>query len=216
MVILKDIDLINDIDKYDVILVGTNCYCNMSKGFQQKIRYYHYEVFELNLKTKYGDSTKIGKRVSTKSGKTIFSLCFIAKGFDFSKNKGKDYLDYNGLKNCLKTANNEYSGLKVATTIMGCEYFDGNGDKAVILKLMEECTPKLDLYVYDYKQKSTQEECFEKIMEINKECNGDKKMFRKKYQEYKNSLPKHTNSTIGLKNRLKNIREQSRNLLDNK
>jgi hypothetical protein len=214
LTIIKDIDLINDIEKYDVILVGTNCYCNMSKGFQQKVKYFYKNVFELNLSSKYGDSTKIGKRISTKQGNQIFSLCFITNGFDFSSNKNKDYLDYSGLTNCLKTANNEYSGLKVATTLMGCEKFDGNGDREMVLKILSENSSKINLFVYDYIQKTTQEEFSEKVKELKLECGDDKTMFKQKYSEYKKSLTKSEYSHNRVKNRLTEIINNNKKLLN--
>ncbi len=61
--IIKNVDLINDIDKYDVILVGTNTYHTMGNGFQKKIRFKCPESYKLNLTTKYGDKKKLGNRV---------------------------------------------------------------------------------------------------------------------------------------------------------
>ena len=37
MEIIQDINLFNDIDKYDVILIGTNIYNTLSQGFQRDI-----------------------------------------------------------------------------------------------------------------------------------------------------------------------------------
>lgn len=152
LTIIKNIDLIKDYDKYDVILIGTNIYNKMSDGFQLKIRKVEPMVLELNMGTKYADNNKLGKRVSLYDSTPIYSLCFIVKGYNFRPDKESDYLDYNALETCIKTANLEFQGKKVATTLIGSSIFDGNGDRVKILKILEENSDKIDLYVYDYIQ----------------------------------------------------------------
>ncbi len=149
--IIKNVDLINDIDKYDVILVGTNTYHTMGNGFQKKIRFKCPESYKLNLTTKYGDKKKLGNRVSTNETPKI-SLCFITDGYNFRPDLKPDYLDYESLEKCIKTANIEYSGLNVATTFIGCSKFDGNGDKNKVLDILERNSDKINLFIYDYEQ----------------------------------------------------------------
>ncbi len=151
-------DLIDDIGKYDVILIGTNCYCTMNNGFQGKIRKKYNFVYDLNLSTKYGDKNKLGKRVTTKNTTPIFSLCFMTLGYSFRPDLIEDYVDYKALENCIKTANNEFQGLKVATTLMGIEEFDGNGKRWKIKKLLKENSNKINLYIYTTKQYKSIEE----------------------------------------------------------
>ena len=155
---IQRIDLIDDIEKYDVILIGTNCYCAMNNGFQGKVRKKYNFVYDLNLSTKYGDKNKLGKRVTTKNTKPIFSLCFMTLGYRFRPDLVEDYVDYKALENCIKTANNEFQGLKVATTLMGVEEFDGNGKRWKIKKILKENSDKIDLYIYTAKQYKSIEE----------------------------------------------------------
>jgi hypothetical protein len=165
MYLIKDIDLINDAEKYDVILVGTNTYCTMSNGFQGKVRRKYHFVYEMNCKTKYGDINKLGTRITTKNTSPIFSLCFISKGYNFIPKLKPEFIDYNALENCIKTANVEFSGLRVATTIMGITEFDGNGDRDKILKILEDNSDRMDLHVYDYIQYNSR---IERTKEFNK------------------------------------------------
>ena len=53
--VIKYRDLIDDVELYDVILIGTNTYCTMNNGFQGKVRKKYNYVYDLNLSTKYGD-----------------------------------------------------------------------------------------------------------------------------------------------------------------
>jgi hypothetical protein len=153
LTIVKDVDLINDIEKYDIILVGTNTYQIMGNGFQKKVRMKYPETYKLNLTTKYGDKSKVGTRVTTSTdNKPRFSLCFVTNGCNFRPDLSPDYLDYQGLEKCLKTANNEFQNLNVATTVIGCSKWDGNGDRDKVLKLISNNCNKINLFVYDYEQ----------------------------------------------------------------
>lgn len=140
-------DAIWETDKYDVILVGTSIYCMLSNGFQSKLRLKYPYIEEINDSTNYGDLRKLGKRM-TIQGKPIISLMYIAK-YPHSK---REFVDYDALENALATANAEFRGKKVMTTLLGCSKFDGNGDREKVLKIMECNTQNMDIDVYDYLQ----------------------------------------------------------------
>lgn len=206
--LIKNIDLIDDIEKYDVILVGTNTYHTMGNGFQKKIRVKYPETYELNLTTKYGDKKKIGTRVTTKKTPKI-SLCFIVNGYNFRPDLVKDYLDYDGLENCIKTANIEFSGLNVATTFIGCSKFDGNGDKDRVLKILEDNSDRINLFVYDYEQLSRDTESATRYLNIVRNESYDRKT---KYDLLKN-LPSENTSIENNEIRLKKIKKEITDLL---
>lgn len=151
MNIIKDKDLIWEVEKYDVILVGTSIYCMLTNGFQSKIRYKYPHVDKENDKTPYGDKRKLGTRLTVypiEDEQPIISLLYIAK-YPHAK---RVFVEYEALEHALATANAEFKGKKVATTILGISPFDGNGERERILKIMEENTKDLDLDVYDYVQ----------------------------------------------------------------
>lgn len=152
--IIKDKDLIWDTDKYDVILVGTSIYCMLTAGFQSKMRYKYDFIEPSNDETPYGDLRKLGKRLTLDKQTPIISLLYICH---YPRGK-KVYIDYDALEQCLKTANAEFAGKNVATTIIGSSRFDGNGDKEKCLQLIKEFTPDLNLTIYDYEQLSHREE----------------------------------------------------------
>ncbi|MDE5889303.1 MAG: hypothetical protein K2H20_04715, partial [Bacilli bacterium] len=146
--VIKDKDLIWEVEKYDVILIGTSIYCALGNGFQFKIKN-KYPILQVeNDKTPYGDNRKLGKRLTIKNHKPILSLMYVCdRGLH-----NKSLINYDALENCLRTANAEFNGLKVASTIIGCSRFDGNGDKDKCFRLIEECTPNLNITLYDYEQ----------------------------------------------------------------
>jgi hypothetical protein len=145
--IIKDKDAIWETDKYDVILVGTSIYCMLTNGFQSKLRIKYPYIEDINNSTNYGDLRKLGKRM-TIQGNPIISLMYIAK-YPHSK---REFVDYDALEHALATANAEFRGKKVMTTMLGCSKFDGNGDRDKVLEIMERNATNIDLYVYDYPQ----------------------------------------------------------------
>lgn len=155
MKVIKDVDPINFVNEYDVILVGTSISCSMASGFQGKlIRKYPY-VDEANDKQPYKDNRRLGTRLTLEhEGNPIISICYISK-YNTSKNPT---IDYDALTNCLATANAEFKGKKVLTTVMGGTKIDGYGDKEKCLQIIKENTKDLNIDVYDYEQMTAQKE----------------------------------------------------------
>lgn len=153
MNIVNDKDLIWDTDKYDVILVGTSIYNLLTQGFQSKLTMKYPYILDANNSTPYADKRKYGKRL-TIQGTPIISLMYIC-GYPHSK---RDYLNYEALEHCLATANAEFKGKNVATTILGTSLFDGNGDRERCMKIIEDNTDKLNLTLYDFPQYNRRKE----------------------------------------------------------
>lgn len=151
--IVKDKDPIWDTDNFDVILIGTSVYNWMNGGFQSKIRFKYPKVDEENKKTRFGDMSKLGSRITVYET-PIISLMYMCGTYTTKK----DTVNYDALIKCLQTANAEFKGKKCMCTIIGASKFDGRGDREKCLKILEENTKDLDLTVYDYDQKARQEE----------------------------------------------------------
>lgn len=158
MTVVKDKDPIWDTDDFDVVLVGTSVYNQLNGGFQSKMRYKYPFIDEENRKTKYADYSKMGTRVTVGKEPSI-SLLYISGNYKTLSTT----LNYEALEKCLQTANAEFKGKKVVTTVLGSTKFDGRGDKEKCLKIIEENTSDLDLTVYDYEQKTRKEEVDEQI-----------------------------------------------------
>ena len=61
--------------------------------------------------------------------------------------------------------------------MMGSSRFDGNGDKERILKMYEECMTDCDVTIYDYEQKSRDEEYMEMFVNEKKIKDVDPKKY---------------------------------------
>lgn len=209
--IVKDIDLINDVDKFDVILVGTNTYHTMGNGFQKKIRLKYSDTYNLNLTTKYGDKKKLGTTITTNATPKI-SLCFITNGYNFRPDLTPDYLDYAALEKCLKWANIEFSGLRVATTLIGGSKFDGNGDKGKILDIISNNSDKMQLFIYDYEQLDWSVEKVIAYLKIAK----NKDYSKKEKIEIFNNIPDENSPIENAEKRLKRIKREVNEFLNKK
>lgn len=152
---VKGEDLIWHTDEYEVILVGTSIYNMLTQGIQSKmvVKYPGMGLEEANQATNYADLRKLGKRL-TIEGKPTVSLMYIC-AYPHSE---RVFLSYEALENCLASANTEFRGKRVATTLLGTSRFDGNGDRDRCLEIIERATPDLDLTVYDYEQMRKRDE----------------------------------------------------------
>ena len=209
--IIENTDLINDIINYDVILIGTNIFQVMGNGFQRKIRTKYPEVYQLNMSTKYGDDSKLGKIISTNT-RPIFTLCFIIKDYNARPDLRHDYLNYEALKKCIKTVNAKYSGLKVATTMIGCSDFDGNGDRQKVLDILKENSNDIDLFIYDYTQLKREVESAIRYLNIVNNEKNDKE----KKMELINKIKEEDKELYSLENpttRFKRIKDEIKILL---
>ena len=156
--IIKDIDLFDNVKDYDIVLVGTNIYCNLSQGFQRKVMLNYPYVQEMNMSTKYADKKKLGTILECKNeGNPTFLLLYITEG-NFRPDLKKDTLSYESLEKCIKLINILYKGMNIACPFLGSSRFDGNGEKDKILKIIENNSKNVNITIFDYEQKSRAEE----------------------------------------------------------
>lgn len=157
--VVKDVDLYEHLGEHDIILIGTNLYCTMSQGIQLKVMLNYPYVYNKNLETKYGDINKLGTILEcSEENEPTFCLCFITKGFNFRPDLEKDYLSYEALEKTLKLVNIKYKGKNVACPLLGVSKFEGNGDRDKIMEIFNRCMTDVNLTIYDYYQKSREEE----------------------------------------------------------
>lgn len=153
-------DLIDEIKKYDVILIGTSIKNALGNGFQHKIGVNFKNVLIKNKETNYDDPKKLGtcEVITTyvKQGFPIFVLCYITKG-RYRPDIQPDALDYNALRSCLELVNNHFKGKKVATTLIGSEKYEGGGDAKKIYEIIADTCDDIDLFIYDYVQEDYNE-----------------------------------------------------------
>lgn len=150
-------DLVDDVKKYDVILIGASIKNSKGNGFMHKICRNFPDIDKVNKETNYDDVNKLGTcQVVTSyvnQGFPIFVLCYITKG-RYNPSIKPDTLDYDALKSCLELVNAHFKGKKVASTLIGNSEFEAGGDAKKIYETIAETTDDIDLYIYDYEQKN--------------------------------------------------------------
>ncbi len=189
--VIKDIDLIDHVNEYDLILVGTNVYNSLNQGFAWKVRRYYPFVQAKNMETRYGDVKKMGTVLECKDeGQPTFVLCYITKGYNFRPDIESDYLSYESLENCLKLVNVLYKGKNVAAPFLGASRFDGNGDKDRIMEIIKNTCVDFDLTLYDYHQLK-EKEFFANMIKSEREIiEKDREKGYKKVKERKETNKK--------------------------
>ena len=148
---IHDTPLIEDIFNYDVIIIGTGIHNALGNGFQYDMKINFPIIEETVKKTKYADPRKLGT-VSVINMKPIVCVGFIHKG-GYRSDIQADYLDYDALKSILELIDENFEGKKIATTLIGCSQYDGNGDKNAVFRLFETLSDKNEYFIYDYEQR---------------------------------------------------------------
>lgn len=151
IIMIHDKPLIEDVFKYDIIIVGTGIHNALGNGFQYDVKINFPFVESTVKKTPYADIRKLGT-VTVINGKPIFCVGFIHKG-GYRKDLVPDYLDYNSLKEVLSLIDENFEHKRIATSMIGCSVYDGNGDKEKVLQLFNELSSSNEYYIYDYEQK---------------------------------------------------------------
>lgn len=176
--IIKDKEPIYETENYDVVLLGLSTHNIFMGNFQGKMAVKYPIVEKVNNSTPYGDLRKLGKRITIDDNEPIISLMYICK----YPSRKDNFIDYDALEKCLKTANEEFKGKKVMTTVLGSTKFDGKGDRDKCLKIIEDNTKDLDLYIYDFPQITVREEIIRQnsyFKELREKYRGNYKMLEK-------------------------------------
>ena len=200
--IIQDKDLFNEIQKneYDYYILPTNCYCTFGNGLSRKVRLDYPYVYKKDLETKYGDKTKLGTILEINvENEPSFIIFYINNGYNFRPDLIKDYLEYDALAQCLHRLNIEYNGKRIAAPMIGCSRFDGNGDKDKVMQLFNSIITNVDLTIYDYYQKSRDEELLEILKEEERIKSIDYNLYREMVKKRKTEakIRKEKNGTAG-------------------
>lgn len=156
MITYKETNLINHIYDYDVILVGTGIYNALGNGFQRDMRLVHPSIDKANKGTLYGDKRKLGTVTVVESNGITICLCYINKG-RFRPDLNPEYVDYNAVQKCLELIKENFQGKRIATTLLGYDLYEGDGDESKLKTIFENVFNDSDVDVYLFEQEDYEE-----------------------------------------------------------
>lgn len=177
--IIKDIQLIEKVYEYDVILFPMSINNSFYVGFTYEIGLHFPYVKEMENETNYGDKRKYGTINITNVDGIDFVACYYHMG-GYQKKDDGSFLNYDYLEECIKNVNNTFKGKKVASMILGANKSDGNGDKNKILDIFNRCCDDIDITLFDVIERDFNKEQFKKIAELHKKS-VDKTIDPKEY-----------------------------------
>ena len=143
--------LIEDVFDYDLIIVGTGIHNALGNGFQYDVKINFPSVETAVKQTPYADPRKLGT-VTVVNSTPIFCVGFIHQG-GYRKDICPDFLNYEAVKDVLTLVDSNFSGKKIATTLIGCGPYDGNGNKDKVLDIFNCLSDKNEYHIYDYEQR---------------------------------------------------------------
>lgn len=165
--IINGINLINDVFKYDVILVPMSINNYMSKGFKYEVALNFPYVKEKQNESSYGDIRKYGTINPIDCNGIIFCLCYMYTTPCYRNGCSSDYVKYDALERCLTSIAEKFDGKKIGTPILGADKFDGNGNKDRILEIFENSFKESYVTVYDYEQRDYVKDMFVEIATLH-------------------------------------------------
>lgn len=129
-------------DKFDAIVHGCNCFCNMGAGIAKTIANEFPMALETDEATRRGDESKLGRytAVETEYGDIINAYTQFHYGF------GKVNCDYDAILKVFTQLNKDYKGKTIGIPLIGCGL--AGGDWNIVEKLINESTPDINVIVY--------------------------------------------------------------------
>ena len=148
--LINDRDPIDEVENFDVVMLGTTIYGEMQYGFQKRIALKYPYVEQENRVQPYGDLRRLGTRLTFNvKGDPIITLLYICA----KVGKKKYSLHKDKFIHALQTANKEFKGMNVLTTAIGTMKWEGGLTFEESRLIIEENTPELNIYLFTKEQK---------------------------------------------------------------
>ena len=115
--------------KFDLIIHGCNCFCNMGAGIAKIIKSEFPEAYKVDQNTKKGDKDKLGNYSFAEviiNGKKLTIINAYTQ-YDYGGNKIN--VSYDSIKKVFKKIKKEFSGKKIGYPAIGSGLAGGNWEK---------------------------------------------------------------------------------------
>ena len=131
--------------KFNVIVHGCNCFCNMNMGIAKTVKENFPEAYEADLRTKKGDRGKLGKiswGISLVNGKELVIVNAYTQ-FEYW-GKGRK-VDYDAIRSCFEEIGKRVPAKSIGMPKVGTGY--GGGDWEQIYGIVAKIIKKVDLTI---------------------------------------------------------------------
>lgn len=138
---------------FDVIAHGCNCFNTQNSGIARSLRDVWEGIYVIDCLTKKGDYNKLGTysifstNINKNTDKEPVALhvlnCYTQ--FDYGRDKGKLYVNYDAIAMCMDKINHHYKGLKIGLPMIGCGL--ANGDWNIVKKIIETRLKDMDVTI---------------------------------------------------------------------
>lgn len=151
--------------KFDVIVHGCNCFCNMGAGIARGIKKEFPEAYYVDCQTKKGDLGKLGTYSSINIEKNGHKITIVNAYTQYTYGSGLQ-VKYKELRNVFKLIKQDFSGKRIGYPKIGAGL--AGGDWNIISKIIDEELVNEDhTFVEYYKDKEYEEKLKYKIAETN-------------------------------------------------
>lgn len=122
--------------KFDVIIHGCNCYCNMGAGIAKAVKAEFTEAYEADCKTEKGNKLKSGSYTSTTIDKNTHRIT-VVNAYTQHHYKGKGVkVNYEAVRSVFKLIKNDFSKKRIGYPKIGAGL--AGGDWNIISKIIDD------------------------------------------------------------------------------
>lgn len=111
--------------EFDVIIHGSNCFCQMGAGIALQIKNQFPEAYAVDLETNKGDRTKLGTFSYAEIDRFEKPLIVINAYTQYHW-KGKKNADYDAIRSVFHLIKENFPGLKIGYPMIGAGLAGGN------------------------------------------------------------------------------------------
>lgn len=138
-------NLFNEINDFDVLIHGCNCFCSMGKGFALPVKERYPSAYTADKLTIKGDKSKLGKYSLGFHKEKDKTLTIINAYTQYRYGYGGPHFDMNAWKSVLKLIKLNFSGKRFVLPKIGSGL--AGGDWLAIRKVLEEELGDEDVWV---------------------------------------------------------------------
>lgn len=133
---------------FDVIAHGCNCFCTMGAGIAKGIKTSFPAAWEVDLKTKPGDRSKLGTCTSAVVSTTAGELTVVNAYTQFDWRGTGLKADYRAITTCMDWIGSHYQGKRIGLPKIGAGLAGGDWNR--IMDIIERSLGRHDLTIVEY------------------------------------------------------------------